>query len=157
MRVIVTTFALSITLGGAQAAPKTPDSIRADFPPAIQLCRTEAPEEIGARMLAGWSRCFAKTQPPGVQAMLAGKVPILVPAGVGSVTSVRVEHSSEATTLVSEGTGAVGIMMIADIRKTESCNTEVQVRGATRFINSIAAKAARFAEDPEARCPADDR
>lgn len=150
LRLCVLSVAISFaTVSFAQ----TPPEIRREFAPAAKICSELALEEVTARLLSGWSRCFAGVAKPHSQPVIVGRVPILIPAGPGAKLAVRVERDGDVTTLISEGPEPIGIMFIADVQKTEVCTAEIQIRGASKFANSIAAPAGKFVDAPDAECP----
>jgi hypothetical protein len=93
--------------------------------------------------------------------IMVGKVPIVTQTPGGSMWA-RQDASSEGRLVVLEGVGAIGIVLLADVKETKACKAFVEVKSPrtdserdTQNRTALVNSAIEFAEAPNEACPRD--
>jgi hypothetical protein len=117
----------TVALAGCGAPPiKSADAMRSAASISAELCSTAGIDVVAQRLATAWSRCFAGSF-QGTQAVAVGSTPILVPTRPSTI-SVRIEPLADGKSVVLEGSGAIGMMLLGDVQRTQSCESRVVVR-----------------------------
>lgn len=156
---IPTLAALSLLLfSGCSVLPTTPEDMRRNQSDVTKVCTQLDPDEAAERIRAGWRGChFLGPSQGGTQAIVAGKLPILVPTSGGPGDYIRVERHGGSIIVVKGNIDdpvarKPAIQLLADIESTPSCKAFVTARGANFICSKAAAEVSDYLENPNQGC-----
>ncbi len=145
-----------LTATGAQTA----DEVRAAPTIKAEICSSLDQAVVVQRLVTAWARCYGGSS-RGSQAVMVGTVPILIPTRASSI-AVRVEGNADRTTVILEGTTPIGIMLLADVQRTDTCQASVQVMNPSssnergrELGRLLVENSVKYVEEPDAACPRD--
>lgn len=142
----------TLALTACVSIPTTADQFRAQQSEVTTVCSQRSVEETTNRLVKAWSRCY---EGPGLSeiAIVAGRVPFVVPLGNSGSTRVDVAGTENGTTVLLR-LPSNQIPLMADIRVTDSCPAQVVVRGVQALWISSAKNTETWLNNPEASGPA---
>jgi hypothetical protein len=154
-RVVVTLLILT----GCGAPPiKSTEAMRSGANVSAEVCSSANHDVVAQSLASAWARCYGGSF-QGTQAVSVGSTPILVPTRPSAI-GVRVEPLADGRSVVLEGSGAIGIMLLADIQRTQTCESRVLVRSSAsnnergqEITRRLVNEGIGFVNAPNAACP----
>lgn len=150
MRITVLASPLLLALASCVATPMThpdlPGQTAAEF-----VCSQLPPAEAKSRLQKAWNKCYIG---PELQSMavMAGKVPIIVPVGSDGTTQVLAEGPEDAGSLSVQLPGGKRVLY-ARFFSSKSCPTLIAVDSGPVLWISAAKNTKAWIEDPNASGP----
>jgi hypothetical protein len=116
---------VALCLCACASSVTSPDQFRAAEPVAVQVCSTKSVAESGQALADAWGRCWVKRHHnQSIASIIQGPSPFYV------TIDELPERGTVALVQQSANFGTTNIVLLADLRHTNRCNTEVSVRGA---------------------------
>lgn len=126
-----------------------PTDMRTKRPTVAVICSTKSVEDAAAALTQAWSRCFVKSgvvYAPGVGAM-----------STSPTTAVRQQEIEGGKSVmlinVMPFMGSTSISLLADIKKTTTCNAEVSVRPGVGLWETPAEYTSVWLDNPQDKGP----
>jgi len=147
----LTILMLSLTLAACADLPMSTENLRLQQTSAKTIC-SELPVQKSVQILTrAWSRCYGANGAKDITIM-AGGVPTTLPIANSGVMLVDVEtHSDMSTVAVRLPKGQVTLM--ADLKPTESCPSEISARGVQGLWISSANNIESWMKNPDSYNP----
>ena len=141
----------AIGLSACGSIPMTIDGLRLQQQEIFTVCSHRSVQEATAQLARAWSKCYVGPEVREV-AVMVGRVPVMVPVGSAGTMRVDVQSVRDGTTVFVTMPGG-NIPLMADIRTTANCPSEVVARGVQALWVSSAKNTETWLNNPEASGP----
>jgi len=147
--------ALAAVLVGCATGPSAsdPNIFRQNEAANAVVCSALTIDVTKSRLMGAWERCIAAYNSPSAPGTVGPSPAYMLLAGHLSVEATASSDGTVVLGLFSSGGGNKILMLMADIKETPQCKTEVTARGRPIGWRAMAAHTAIWLENPKDRGP----